>query len=49
MSPTPAFGDESLEVRLRVAKSVRPRHADDVEALRAARSGSNAVEIARQV
>jgi hypothetical protein len=29
-----AFGDESLEVWLRLADRIRPRHADDVEALR---------------
>jgi hypothetical protein len=30
-----AFRDEAFEVGLRVAERVRPRHADDVETLRA--------------
>jgi hypothetical protein len=29
------FGDEALEVRLRLTQRIRPRHADDIEAVRA--------------
>jgi hypothetical protein len=39
-----AFGDESLEVRLRLRDRVRPRHADDVETLRARLIGERALD-----
>jgi hypothetical protein len=39
-----ALRDEAFEIRLRVSKRVRLRHADDIEALRARLGGERRLD-----